>query len=172
MERLGGGIWMHFYFSGIHLFSRKDSRVKQVFSSSFFPTNLLFCYIVRLISVFKMCSWEGGLSSESARNHSQTSSIFGRSESLSSISHREQHHLLSSWFPISDCPVCLKFGYVNSNEFVQAFKMHGLRRRGSDSWLTQEWLRKPDWVRSPDSLETPIFAECWLVNNDTIFQSD
>lgn len=69
--------------------------------------------------------------------------------------------------------VCLKLGYVNSRWACAGFlTLPSWRRRSSDSWLMQKWLEKLGWIRSPDSNETAIHAECWLVANETIFQSD
>lgn len=122
-----------------------------------------------------MCSWGWGLFSESIAHHSQASGIFGKSEALSTmlIFHRVQHHLPFSWFPILNCP-CLFEAWVCELQMssCRLLNLHGLRRRNSDSWLTQEWLRKAGWIRSPNSDETPFFAEGWLVTSETIFQSD
>lgn len=66
---------MQSYFPRIHLFSRKDSRIRWFFSLSFFLIDLLSCYTVKLISIFKMCSWGWGLFSEFGITHNHQASL-------------------------------------------------------------------------------------------------
>ena len=169
-------IWMWPYFSGIHLFSRKDSRIRWFFSSSFFLTDFLSLlhhkidfYLQNVFMGMRAFQWKHDKSSTNIGCLWEKWGHFYNAH----FSQRATPPAILLYFQFHIPLVCLKLGYANSSWACAGFlNLRGLRRRSSDSWLTQKWLRKPGWIRSPDSHETPIFAECWLVTNETIFQSD
>lgn len=121
---------MQSYFPGIHLFSRRDSRIRWFFSPSFFLIDLLSCYIVRLISIFKMCSWGWGLFSEFGITQKHQASLGAVGLFLPCAFFTESgstcHHLD---FQFRIVLVCLKLRHVNSDELCRLFKFAWLEEK-------------------------------------------
>lgn len=103
----------------------------------FFLTDLLSCYIVRLISIFKMCSWGWGLFSEFGITHKHQASLGEAGLFLScsffTDSSSTCHHLD---FQFRVVLVCLKLGHVNSRWALQAFQICVVRGEGA---VTADW---------------------------------
>lgn len=76
-------------------------------------------------------------------------------------------------FPICGCP-CMFEAWVCEFQMSLCWLLKFIRFEEKLQWqlIVPEWLRKPGWIWSLEASEMTVFAECWLIPNDTIFHSD